>query len=80
MPEILLFTKPDCQKCDYVKERIPTGMDIQFVDASTPAGMAEAAFYELLEKPTPILVVDDEPIDGAINILNKLRSLSDNSA
>jgi hypothetical protein len=80
MPEILLFTKPDCQKCDYVKERIPTGMEIQLVDASTPDGMAEAAFYELLDKPTPILVVDEEPITGAINILNKLNSLSDGSA
>jgi hypothetical protein len=80
MPEILLITKPECQKCDYVKERIPPGMEIQFVDASTPAGMAEAAFYELLDKPTPILVVDDEPITGAINILNKLNSLSDQSA
>jgi len=76
MPEILLFTKPDCQKCDYVKERIPDGMEVQFIDASTVDGMAEAAFYELMEKPTPILVVDDEPITGAINIINRLKDLS----
>lgn len=76
MNEVLLFTKPDCQKCDYVKERIPAGLEVQFIDASTPEGMAEAAFYELLEKPTPILVVDDASVTGAINILNKLKSLA----
>jgi deoxyxylulose-5-phosphate synthase len=77
MPEILLFTKPDCQKCDYVKERIPDGLEVSLIDASTAEGMAEAAFYELMEKPTPILVVDDEPITGAINILNRLKEISD---
>ena len=76
MPEILLFTKPACQKCDYVKERIPEGLDISYVDTSTAEGLAEAAYYELLNKPTPVLVVDDQVYEGAIVILNKLKSLS----
>lgn len=79
MPEIMLFTKPDCQKCDYVKERIPSGLEVKLVDASTMEGMAEAAFYELLNMPTPILLVDEEPFIGAINIINKLNSLADMS-
>jgi len=77
MSEILLFTKPDCPKCDYVKERIPDGMDVKLIDSSTVDGMAEAAFYELMEKPTPILVVDDDPTIGAINILHRLKELSE---
>jgi len=76
MHEILLFTNPDCQKCDYVKERIPPGIEVEFIDSSTPEGMAEAAFYELLGKSTPILVVDEEPITGAINIINRLIALN----
>lgn len=75
MSEIVLFTKPDCQKCDYVKERIPDGVEVQIIDASTAEGMAEAAFHELLDKPTPVLMVGDEPTIGAINIVNRLRSL-----
>ncbi|QLH74711.1 MAG: hypothetical protein HPY73_04130 [Methanomassiliicoccales archaeon] len=76
MPEILLFTKPSCQKCEYVKERIPEGLKVNLVDTSTAEGLAEAAYYELLNKPTPILVVDDQVYEGAIVILNKLKSLS----
>ncbi|MFP4170329.1 MAG: hypothetical protein ACLFUV_04840 [Methanomassiliicoccales archaeon] len=76
MSETILFTKPDCQKCDYVKERIPDGVEVEIIDASTAEGMAEAAFYEVLEMSTPILVVgEEEPITGAINILNRLNSL-----
>jgi deoxyxylulose-5-phosphate synthase len=76
MPEILLFTKPDCQKCDYVKERLPDGLIISIVDTTTAEGLAEAAYYELLNKNTPILVVDDEVFEGAIVIMNKLKALA----
>jgi len=76
MPEILLFTKPGCQKCDYVKERVPEGVKVSLVDTSTAEGLAEAAYYELLNKPTPVLVVDDQVFEGAIVILNKLKSLA----
>ena len=79
MPEILLFTKPACQKCDYVKERLPEGLKVDIVDTTTAEGLAEAAYYELLNKPTPILVVDDEVFEGAIVIMNKLKALSENS-
>jgi hypothetical protein len=76
MPEILLFTKPGCQKCDYIKERMPSGLTVSIVDTSTSQGLAEAAYYELLGKHTPILVVDDQIIEGAINILARLNELS----
>ncbi|HSV42590.1 MAG TPA: hypothetical protein VLH13_04180 [Methanomassiliicoccales archaeon] len=77
MPEILLFTKPACQKCDYIKERLPEGLGVSIVDTTTAEGLAEAAYYELLNKNTPILVVDDEIFEGAIVIMNKLKSLND---
>jgi deoxyxylulose-5-phosphate synthase len=78
MPEILLFTKPGCQKCDYIKERLPTGLNVSLVDTSTAEGLAEAAYYEILGKHTPILVVDDEVTEGAINILSRLNQLAGN--
>ena len=78
MPEILLFTKPACQKCDYVKERLPEGLAVDIVDTSQAEGLAEAAYYELLNKPTPVLVVDDEVVEGSIEIMNKLKALSEN--
>ena len=80
MPEILLFTKPDCQKCDYIKERIPTGLDITYVDTSTPEGLAEAAYYEILGKNVPILVVDEQVVEGAIAIMSKLKELANGKA
>jgi len=80
MPEILLFTKPGCQKCDYIKERLPTGLKVSMVDTSTAEGLAEAAYYEILGKHTPILVVDDQVTEGAINILARLNELAGNGA
>jgi len=76
MPEILLFTKPGCQKCDWIKERIPPGLQVNIMDMETAQGMAEAAYYEVLSKYTPILVVDEQVYEGAINIMDKLRSIS----
>jgi F0F1-type ATP synthase alpha subunit len=35
-----------------------------------------AAYYELLNKHTPILVVDDTVTEGAINIMDKLKSVA----
>ena len=75
-PEVLLFTKPDCEKCDYVKDRIPDGLNVQIMDMTTTDGMANAAYYELLEKYAPILVVGDEVVEGAIKIKNKMKKLS----
>ncbi len=80
MPEILLFTKPGCQKCDYIKERLPNGLKVNFVDTSTAEGLAEAAYYEILGKHTPILVVDDQVTEGAINIMARLNELAGNGA
>jgi deoxyxylulose-5-phosphate synthase len=76
MPEILLFTKPGCQKCDWIKERIPNGLNVNVINMETAEGMAEAAYYELLSRHTPILVVDDQVFEGAINIMDKLKSIS----
>jgi deoxyxylulose-5-phosphate synthase len=76
MPEILLFTKPGCETCDYVKERLPPGLKVNILDMESADGMAEAAYYELLSKYTPILVVDDQVVEGAINILQKLKSVA----
>lgn len=78
MPEILLFTKPGCQKCDYIKDRVPAGLEVSYVDTSTAEGLAEAAYYEILGKHTPILVVDDQVTEGAIAIMARLNELASN--
>jgi len=75
--EVLLFTKPDCEKCDYVKARIPTGLDIKIMDMTSAEGMAHAAYHEILEKYTPILVVGEEVVEGAIKIKNKMKEVAE---
>jgi glutaredoxin len=76
MTEIILFTKPDCQKCEYVKSHLPEGLDMRMVNTTEAEGLAEAAYYELLNRNLPILVVDDEVFEGSIIILNKLKELA----
>lgn len=75
-PDVLLFTKPECQKCDYVKARIPEDLNVKIMDMTSPEGMAQGAYYELLEKYTPILVVGDDIVEGAIKIKRRMRELS----
>ncbi|KAF5067289.1 hypothetical protein DSECCO2_254760 [anaerobic digester metagenome] len=76
MTEIILFTKPDCQKCEYVKTHLPEGIQPRIVNTTEADGLAEAAYYELLNKNLPILVVDDEVFEGSIVIINKLKELA----
>ncbi|HIH76150.1 MAG: hypothetical protein AB9819_01600 [Methanomassiliicoccales archaeon] len=76
MTEIILFTKPDCQKCEYVKTHLPEGVQPRIVNTTEADGLAEAAYYELLHKNLPILVVDDEVFEGSIVIINKLKELA----
>ncbi len=76
MTEIILFTKPDCQKCEYVKTHLPEGVQPRIVNTTEAGGLAEAAYYELLNKNLPILVVDDEVFEGSIVIINKLKELA----
>jgi len=75
-PDVLLFTKPECEKCDYVKGKIPENLDIQIMDMTSTDGMAHAAYHEILEKYTPILVVGDEVVEGAIKIKNKMKEVA----
>lgn len=76
MAEIKLFTKDDCGKCEHVKERMPKNIDIEIINADTVDGLAEAAFYEIIEKVFPVLVIDGEVVEGAIPILDRLNSIA----
>jgi glutaredoxin len=79
MAELKLFTKNDCPKCDYVKERLPKGVEIQIMNVDTVDGLAEGAFYEILDKTFPVLVSDDEfAAEGSINVLNKINGIVEN--
>jgi glutaredoxin len=75
MPEVLLFTKPGCEKCEYVKGHVPSKVQLTVYDLESAEGMAEGAFYEVLHKHTPVLVIDGEVIEGALNIVKRLNAL-----
>ena len=78
MVEIKLFTKNNCGKCTFVKERIPEGLDVKIINVEESAdNLAEGAFYEVLDKGFPVLVVDDERVaEDATPVLNRLKELA----
>ncbi|MCL1983941.1 MAG: hypothetical protein FWG58_00915 [Methanomassiliicoccaceae archaeon] len=77
MAELKLFTKDNCGKCEHVKERMPKNLKVQIVNADTVDGLAEAAYYEIVEKTFPVLVIDDsEIVCGALPILEKMNSFT----
>ncbi|HIJ00331.1 MAG: hypothetical protein PWQ88_1201 [Candidatus Methanomethylophilaceae archaeon] len=75
MRDITLITKPDCQKCEYVKEHLPADLELKILDVTTVDGMAEAAFYGVLNAEFPVLIDEDEVITGAIRIIERLKSI-----
>jgi hypothetical protein len=77
-----LFTKPDCTKCDELKNRFnmdSLGVVEQRLTPDNPEALAELAFHgcvELAEKELPILVTEDsQVIPGAIPIKKFLQGL-----
>jgi hypothetical protein len=73
-----LFTKPGCEKCDWVKANLPAGVTVTAHDILTAEGLAELAFRELVgtaEKQLPILrLPDGRVVTGAIQIRNALTA------
>lgn len=68
MSEPILFVKPGCPECDYVKARLPQGRSVRILDVETPEGLAELAYRELVgpaEKALPILLKEDPAGVGA---------------
>jgi len=63
--EIKLFTQPYCTRCPQVKEALKlAGLQWTEYNIETADGLAELMMTGSELKETPILVVDDEVIDG----------------
>lgn len=73
-----LFTKPGCEKCDWVKANLPAGASVATHDILTAEGLAELAFHGLVstaEKQLPILrLPSGEIVTGAIQIRKELAA------
>ena len=74
-----LFTKPGCEKCDWVKKEIPekTRERVDSFDIMTAEGLAELAYHELVglaEKQLPILITGTGAVmTGAIRISREIK-------
>lgn len=74
-----LFTKPGCEKCDWVKERMPEEArgSVNSFDILTAEGLAELAYNELVgvaEKQLPILLTrEGKVVTGAIRINKEIQ-------
>jgi len=73
-----LFTKPGCDKCDWVKANLPAGVAVETHDILSAEGLAELAWCELVsvaERQLPILVTPaGEVVTGAIRIRNTIAA------
>ena len=74
-----LFTKPGCEKCDWVKDRMPekASETVNSFDILTAEGLAELAYNELVgvaEKQLPILLTrEGKVVTGAIQINREIQ-------
>jgi glutaredoxin len=77
---MILFTKPACKKCDYIKQAVDLDrLGVQVMDVTTIEGLASLAWHELVatsQVTLPILVKDDgDVVTGVINIKNYLLGI-----
>lgn len=79
---MILFVKKNCEKCEFVKGKLPEDLKLKMMDVETPEGMAELAFYQLIQKAEQILpiLIEDEGDNfspkvhlGAINVMKALN-------
>jgi len=74
-----LFTKPGCEKCEWVKEKMPDDAlgQVDFYDILTADGLAELAYCELVgvaEKQLPILLTrEGKVVTGAVRINREIE-------
>lgn len=83
MGRLILITIENCKNCDWVKERIPEELDIEFIDGNTKEGMSHLAYHEKYNPDNvvmPIFIVEDEDLafEGTIKIKNKMMELVKN--
>ncbi len=78
-----LFTKPGCEKCDYIKDRFnlgEMGVALEVLGPDNAEALAHLAWHELVdvaERELPILVLDDmSHIAGAIKIKSYLAQMA----
>ncbi len=78
-----LFTKLNCEKCEFVKKHFDLnrmGIKVEVLGPDNPDALAHLAWHGLVkvaEKSLPILVLDDmSHISGAIKIKQYLSTLS----
>ncbi|PLX45595.1 MAG: hypothetical protein C0609_02730 [Deltaproteobacteria bacterium] len=77
-----LFTKENCEKCEYVKDNFDLsslGVSIETLGPENSDALAHLAWHGLVtvaEKMLPILVLDDSThIAGALKIKKYLQTL-----
>ena len=77
---MILFTKPDCEKCHYITDKFDLevlGIVQQVLTHDDANALAALAWYELVEvaeREMPILVLEDSShIAGAIKIKSYLN-------
>lgn len=78
-----LFTKENCEKCEFVKKHFDLGslgVKVEILGPDNPSALAHLAWHGLIdvaEKALPILVLDDQShISGAIPIKKYLSTMT----
>ena len=77
---IKVFGKPGCEKCKYAHQRLKEEkIPFDYFDLTTTAGLAEGAYYEVLDSNLPvIMIVDDagEVMDRYKSVLQAVKALT----
>lgn len=80
MSKLILITKKDCKKCEWIKDRIDREeLPVEIMDAESTNGIAHLTYHELYNTGEvinmPVLIIDDDNVlkGETINMLKALR-------
>ena len=81
----ILITKEDCQKCDWLKDKIKKEeLTVEILDADSKEALSQLAYHEMLDKmplDLPILIYADEQYFAgeSMKALKHLRMIKEKS-
>jgi len=76
-----LFFTPMCPKCPAIKEFMKgTGIEGEFIDATTPDGLEQARKYEVISVPCVLFFDDNDKIISTAHNLEEVKRVVENKS
>jgi hypothetical protein len=76
-----IFFTPMCPKCPAIKEFMKgTGIEGEFLDATTPEGLEQARKYQIASVPTVLFLDEKDEVISSAHNLEEVKRVVENQS